>query len=733
MEIINDTPFSFGCISGRIPFPGHSLTLIVKATFDIVPDEVVTAADDQLHPTGDEFYEDDEEMQGGPRYTSDFAYLKPRADLLLVGHCHAPKGMVAAACRVSFGVGDTVGSLMVSGDRYWMGPVTTDPEPFSSIPLRYEYSYGGSGFKKNPVGRGYAKSSDVGGSSKRYLPNITRPGEQMTTPLSRLEPVGFGPIHREWEPRKSKLGSYKGKYLNTRWPWFAEDMDWRYFNTAPDMFQTDFLRGDETLYFENLHAQHLDFRSKLPGFKIRCFVNRNHSNSTIADPFSEITMNLDTLWADTDNEKVVLVWRGWCPVLNEDVEDLQQVYIVSEDVGQRPESSSYYHELLRKRIEEEGKKWEESEPPETPAPEVDDDTEKLIAEAEASYRKSMLDAGMDPDNPPPPSAEDKEKEKRILDDLGVDQWGAIAPEMTREKVIAQYEATKDLSGLNLQTLDLSGIDFSGVKLNRAVLSHTNLSGAIFFNADLTETVFEEANLASVNLQQAILDNADLTAADLSGANLCKARMIDAIFDHAKMTGAIINDAEAKGASFIEADLSHASFSKSVLIGADFSACNLSKVDFTRANLAEASVEGAQGPGVVMDGANLIELRASGKSAFIGGSFKQVSAKESIWEEAELSGTDFSFSNMEGANFTKATLINARLRAVDMKNARFDKAILKDADMALGNFLESSFERTDLSTCDCRRTNMYGSEFLNAMVESTLFEGANLKMTKLAKR
>ncbi|MBC2713115.1 MAG: DUF2169 domain-containing protein [Desulfosarcina sp.] len=733
MEIINDTPFSFGCIAGRIPFPSHSLTLIVKATFDLIHDGVATPSEEQLNTTGDEFYEEDEDMQGEPRYASDFAYYKPCADLSLAGHCHAPKGTLAAARRVTFSVGDVSRSLTIYGDRHWIGPVSTDPVPFSSVPLRYEYSFGGEGFKKNPSGRGYSKTTGEDGDTRRYLPNITRPGEHMATPVTRLDPAGFGPFNREWTQRKKKLGTYTGKYLSTQWPWFAENMDWGYFNSSPEELQTDFLNGDETLYFENLNQEHPNCRSKLPGLKIRCFVSRDEAVSNAAHPFSEVSMNLDTLWVDMDAEKLVLVWRGWTQVLTEEFEDLRQAFIVSEELDRRPESVRYYQDRLQQRLREEEEKWAEAEPPEAPDPEIDDDTDKLIAEAEESYKKAMIDAGMDPENPPEPSAEDKEKEKRILEELGVEQWGAIAPEMTREIVIDQFADTKDITGLNLENLDLSGIDFSGGKLNGAVLSHANLSGAVFVNADLTETVLEKANLASVNLQHAVLENADFTAADLSGANLCKALMTDAVFDHAKMTDARIDDADASGASFIEADLSGASFANSVLSGADFSVSNLSKVNFTGANLAEATVEGAQGPGVVMDEANVTELRASEKCNFTGGSFKMVSGKESIWEEADLSGSDFSFSKMEGASFSKANLTNARFRAADMKNARFEKAILKDADLVLSNLLESSFERADLSHCDCRKANFYGSEFLNTTVEGSQFEGANLKMTKLVKK
>ena len=56
MEIINETDFSAAYIAGRLPFPGHSLTIIVKGTFDLQPDQKATLSEEQLYPTGDEFY-----------------------------------------------------------------------------------------------------------------------------------------------------------------------------------------------------------------------------------------------------------------------------------------------------------------------------------------------------------------------------------------------------------------------------------------------------------------------------------------------------------------------------------------------------------------------------------------------------------------------------------------------------------------------------------------------------
>jgi uncharacterized protein YjbI with pentapeptide repeats len=731
VDIINDTPFAFGYIAGRMPFPGHSLTLIVKGTFDLVHNGNVIPSDDQQLPTGDEFYEDDEDMQGGPHYASDFSYYKPLADLSLVGHGHAPKDTMVPARRIAFQVGDVVRSLTVYGDRHWIGPVATDPELFYKIPIRYNYSFGGKGFNKNPTGRGYAKAAGGDGDSRRYLPNIMQSGEEMATPFSKLEPAGFGPLHREWPQRRNRLGSYNKKYLKTRWPWFAEDMDWRYFNTAPEGLQTGFLRGDEDLYFENLHPDHQDYRSKLAGIRTRCFVNRGNGwESSGEEAFSEVPMHLDTLWVDMDNEKVVLVWRGWTQVVDEEFEEIEHILIAAEPLDKQPESISHYDALLARRLQEEEDLWEEEPPPQEPEPEIEDDSDKLIAEAEASYRQAMTDAGMDPDNPPEPGEEEKRSEEQILKELGLGELDE-SDELTREAVAVQFEKTRDISELDLSEMDLSDLDFSGGNLQAAVLKGANLSGTKFDAADLTGALLADATLTGASLKKANLTDTDFSAADCARINLNGATIVDAIFDGARLADAEIERAKAAGASFIEADLSGANFSGSDLSGADLSASNITEADFRDTNLSESTLEEAQGPGVVMDGADLTELRASGKPNFAGGSFKNVTGKESIWEGADLSATDFSFSKMVGASFEKANLKSARMRAADMKHARFSKADLSNADLVFANLFESSFEKARLAQSDFRNANLYGAEFLDATLEQTRFESANLKMTKLA--
>ena len=88
---------------------------------------------------------------------------------------------------------------------------------------------------------------------------------------------------------------------------------------------------------------------------------------------------------------------------------------------------------------------------------------------------------------------------------------------------------------------------------------------------------------------------------------------------------------------------------------------------------------------------------------------------------------------EGGDFSKANLEKAILSGANMKFSRFRKANLKQAKMILMNLFQGSLEKADLSNADLSGSNMYAVEFLDAILERTVFKGTNLKMTKLAKK
>ena len=560
MEVINKTKLQFGYIAGWVAFPKHSLTLIVKGKFNLQTGKSETLSEEQLYPTGDEFYPEDEDMIGGPRYASDFAYFKPKADLLLAGKCCAPEGKKVYSTNVKFQVGSYAKTLNIFGNRYWVGGfnTATNPEPFSEMELRYENSYGGKGYKKNPVGKGIDKVEIKTGDKLVPLPNIIHFGKNISSQNTKLEPAGFGPYGQMWAQRFSKLGTYKGNYLKERWPWFPKDFDWGYFNAAPyDMQVSGYLRGDEKLYFENLHPVHSQYYSQLPGLRVRCFVNEldeKNSDASTKMNFKEVKMNLDTLWVDMGAEKLVLVWRGVTEIKDEDFEEIKHIYLVSEKLKEPPESEGQYQKLLEKELAEmEEEEILEPEPIEEEE-EKDVEMEAEIAKAEEQMRASLIEAGIDPDNPPETSEEDKKKEAEILTEMGFEEEKEEVP-LSRELFIERANNKEsfevedlrgiDLSGLNLQGLNFQNTILSGVSLKNSDLSRANLNGANLSEADLSDSKLNAANLQEADLTEAVLIKADLADAMIEDAILEKAKLNKAILTEVKGKDAIFSGARFK--------------------------------------------------------------------------------------------------------------------------------------------------------------------------------------------
>lgn len=736
MELLNETRFEFAPIVGKVSPPQDSLTLIVKGTFRLSQGERATLLEEQLLPTGDELYEDDDEGQGSCRYSSDFAYYKPHTDLLLVGNCHPPEGKAVSSCRVTFQVGDYAKPLAVFGNRYWQGTMRSQsaPEAFTSMPLRYENSFGGDGFKKNPVGKGSGTVQQENGTSNRPLPNIENMQRLIGSPGDKPDPVGFGPLGQMWQERYSKMGSYKGSWLKERWPWFPEDFDWSHFNAAPtDMQVKDYLNGNEELFFENLHPVHSQYRSSLPGLRIRLFIDEWQQTTQDETQFKEVTMNLDTLWVDMEAEQLVLLWRGITKVLSEDYEEIQHMFVVSEKLEEPEQSIDYYYDLFLKKLAEE-KSDEIYEVSPVEEDEAIDTTEidEEIAKAEAQMKASFLEAGIDPDNLPEPTPEQKAEEAKLLKELGYGEE-IEKPLLTREHIIEGAKSGATFANENLTGLDLSQINIENLNLQATIMSgvnlrHTDLSGAMLAEANLAQ-----ADLSNAILRGANLKDADLTAANLTNADLTAALLEGALFEKAEMNKAILDQVDAIDAIFSEANLTEATFRNSTLQGSDFSKCILYKANFQGADLSEASVDGAAGQQVNMAETDLTELRASNGCNFSQGSFRQATGKESIWETAILAGADFTYSQMEGADFSSANLTSADLSAANMKFARFTKANLSEAILVQMNLFQGSLEKANLTRTNFRGSNLYGVEFLDAILAETDVERSNLKMTKLSNR
>lgn len=711
-------------------FPGHSLTLIVKGTFDLKPGGPAVPAEEQPFPTGDEFYPGDEDKVGSPRYESDFACHKTRADLLLVGACHAPGGRPVPSCPATFRVGNKSKTLAVFGNRHWekglFSRKLSEPAAFTRMELRYENSFGGKKFLTNPVGRGFAEEQDQAGENFWPVPNVEDPAHLIQGSGNRPEPVGFGPLGKMWALRHGKLGTYKSAYLKTRWPWFPEDFDWTHFNAAPPDLQMDgFLQGDERLVCENLHPKHARYESQLPGLRTRCFLNRVSGVKSGERRFDEVELKLDTLWVDMEAEKMVLVWRGWTAVVSEDYEEeIQDIYFTAESLSQSPAPAERcYRDFLALKAATEEKPFEPEAPPAQPkeaaaldpaavaALAAERQKEKAEARKQLEAQTADLNAQLGLDKMPPElQAQTREKQAKLIERLSENdpaksEW--LAHSVQREELQAAL-AKMDLNLDNLPPISAKahaeqirllqelGVSSAELQADPGLIEFTTILSAAIgkagMNPENLDTLVAEAQKQKAKLG---LDEEKVPASEAPKAvppptrESVQANLAGhGSFEGADLRGLDLSGLDLKGADFSGANLSGVPLRKAKLQQANFSKANLTGADLTEANLTNANAAAADFSGAKLQQAILKEADLTGAKLAKADLSKAI-LDGAILEEAVLTGACLAESSAVGTLFPRADLSGVNFQKGVCVKADFSKATLHQADFQKANLAEGS--------------------------------------------
>jgi hypothetical protein len=328
MKIINETSFNVEALPGSGPGGKTVLTIIVKGTFDIAPNEMAAVSREQIPVAfGDEF--NDEKQGGSVKFEADVAPFKPRADIVLVGKGHATGGKLIQVLDVLLRVGEKKKIIRVFGDRHWdcsssLFPERASvPQPFRTMDLTCEKAFGGIDkeggdyCRENPVGRGF-----ISGRAKKVpdgapLPNLEDPDSLIKTWKDHPRPVGFGFYGRAWMPRVSYLGTYDEKWRRERSPGPPEDFRFDYYNGAyPDLQVDGYLKGIEEVELANLSPEGT-LLFQLPGIQPACVVTRfldllGGENGGVEH--EEVPLNLDTLCLIPEEKRLFQVWRGLCPI-----------------------------------------------------------------------------------------------------------------------------------------------------------------------------------------------------------------------------------------------------------------------------------------------------------------------------------------------------------------------------------------------------------------------------------
>jgi uncharacterized protein YjbI with pentapeptide repeats len=678
VPVFNTTELIPFVVPWQIQSTGHSLVVVVKATFDIVPGQDAVLAKEQLPPSGDVRF--DEQDTASLRYSSDFAIFKPKADVLMVGHAYPTSNQ--AIGYVTLRVGSLQGSLAVFGDRSWgtLG-AQSKPAAFERMALRWERAMGGPLSEANPVGRG-CKTGVL-------LPNLERREALVTSPRDTPAPVCFAPIAPEWAGRRSKLGTYDKRWLKQRWPYFPQDFDYCYFNAAPPEMRCPYLRGDEDFSIGGVSPKGATISGRLAGMVPRVFAQYVENRGMA---FAPVPLNLDTLWMDADAQKLVLVWRGIINVGDDEASELAMLFVTATRKGE-----SLTVEQARERYVAEG-------------------LARGVLKRPAALAQDGVPAAAPALAPPPLPGEEP---------VGSELPHPAAPVPSRDQVLQWISAGAGLSGRDLTDADLSNLDLRGADLTGGVLARANLSGARLDGAKLSQ-----ANLAAVQAQGTSFRGADLTAANLHGASLEAADFAQATLESANLSEAMCNRAV-----FTSVNASKVIFCKAWLVGARFDQAKLQAGDYTDSHIADASFKeaslddarlyGAQGERVRLDGASMKDARCD-DSRLPNCCLAAVKAQGSSFKGATLTGSDFQNAQVGEANFSRAQLQGTVFNKADAKLACFRKAVLAGAHMLKTNLMQASLEGADLRGADLRGANLFEAETWKARLE-----GANLQLALVA--
>jgi hypothetical protein len=312
IELNNLTPFvplHFESIDAKL---NHFGVVTVRGSFDIQNGKRLSLAGEQESIILEDSYYGDP-ASSSLRFDSGLSPYKPRTDILVEAISYSPSGGAEASWTASVRAGTLHKRFLVTGPRHWyrkMGiPFLSEIDPILSLPIRYEFAYGGTRsdgekFPSNPVGIGFEKKLN---GSHVPVPQLL-PVENLKPFFGQpISPVGLGPIPPSWQPRLQRAGTYDSLWKETRAPYLPRDFSFEFYNVASEGLSFDgFAKGDEIFHLSNL-SKNRDLRFGLPNIELISIIQFDDGR-IIPGP-----MNLDTIEIEVERSKVFLQWRGIFP------------------------------------------------------------------------------------------------------------------------------------------------------------------------------------------------------------------------------------------------------------------------------------------------------------------------------------------------------------------------------------------------------------------------------------
>ncbi len=710
---------------------------------------------------------------------------KIKSEYLVSGFAFIPEGKQGKACLVRARFGGPEKLLHVFGDRFWRGAGSSEPLPFSKMPLDWTHTFGGEGFDRNPLGKGVGPVT-ANNVTVHPLANVQYATQTPVSPDDRPEPASFGPVDYTWPQRFSKAGTYDDQWLKEDFPGFARDIDWTIFNIAPpDQWLDRPIQPDEPYFFENMHPSKPILEGRLPDIATRCFVNRRTENG---DVFLEVPTGLTTVWFFPHAEKAVLIFQGSTGITEDDGADVSQIIAAFEKNGS-PKDTDHYRQVLAARMDKDtghlaSLREGDLLPSGMDLPVAALEEEKRLSASEGLLSRNMrrkaeaeiqrardivAGLGLDPEQygPPPlppeeaPPETDKLPEyfEKMDREVEKHKQAAEAQRIEREKQTERlcaeagidYRAFQEQQKLSAvgppkfsadgTMRQITGLIEDGHKHGMVMAEvETMVADPAYLNKlqDL-ETRLKESYRITAHHQTAAPAMDGSRSAEIRNV-VVQARGRGESLAGFDLTGADLSGLDLEGINLEGAFLESANFDGTNLKGANLKNAVLAHASFRDATLTESMLTGAN-----LGGALLVQIRAHGADF-----------SNTILAHADFTGADLNGSRLQGADCSGALFLNAdfsniqagqlvflesKLNGLTLKGANLDKCnFLKvdatgvdfsDASLKSATFLESigkgaSFRGADMTKmCFVQACSFEAADFSNGSLKSANFRGASL--------
>lgn len=690
----------------------------------------------------------------------DLALKKTRGGFGVAGDACAPEGGSVTGLTVRAGVGSLRKSLLVQGDRLWTrglsGWQASAPQPFSRMPIGPARAYGGDGYARNPLGRGYCADPDR--ADGIALPNVERPDAPVLRPADRPAPGLMGPLPQGSPDQARWLGTVDRAWQRKRLPWLPDDTDVRWFDRfEQDQCQASFWRGDEAWFAENMHPRHAVLRGTLPGLRPRVLVR----GDAAPEHRAELPLDLDTVWLFPTQGWTLVMYRGEAAVRREDAADVLGVAVFTEKLAEPARGAAHWAEVWR--ASDEARATPAPIPAPAPAADAPDAAKRAAdvaaaaaasAEAAAAKRAEIaktieqrraaaldeVDHAMRAHGFGPLSAKLPQAASPTAPTAPIPPVWPADPAGFRaavsDYVSAALAAGEDEARAKWKEY---GVDYDEARARARAQGSVSDDPAELIASLKLPAERKAALLAQYQTFAAKMDGVRAQAAEItSKAQAMRAQqpkprpLPDGTLPPGPRTpldrdtllarhaaGTAASWCELTGLDLSGVDLSGIDLNGSVLRacvlrdanlqGADFTACKFEDCDLSNARLTDARFTRANLANCVAAAATL--SRAD---------FSEARVRDSHFPQANLQASSWTLAQGSGCDFTRASL-----QDIHAGEARFKQCQFTGADAARSNFNKTMFEKCVLQGTTLDGALLQGATLMTCQAQGARFEAARM--------